>query len=58
MDVKRRAERIAGQNPAFQRLLKRIDDELNQDVLPSADLVAVAREARRLALAASFEEGN
>ena len=35
-------------NHAFERLLKRIDDELNQDVLPDARLLARGQRAREL----------
>ena len=38
-------------NHAFQRLLRRIDDELNQTVLPHAALVAKSHAARLLAVA-------
>ena len=39
-------------NPAFERLLARIDDELNQDVMPTPALVARGKAARAQCLAA------
>ena len=38
-------------NHAFERLLKRIDDELNLDVLPHVVLSAKGHAARLLAIA-------